>query len=63
MNRILGMEVEKQNALFAFFSDTLNALIAEAKRLGEYDLGIMGTTSYINGLYLIFFFKRMKYRG
>lgn len=42
MNRILGMEVEQQNAIFTFFSDTLAAIIAEAKRLGEYDQGIMG---------------------
>jgi len=42
MNRILGMEVEKQNAVFAFFTDTLNAIIAEAKKMGEYDRGIMG---------------------
>ena len=42
MNRILGMEVERQNAVFGFFTDTLNAIIAEAKKIGEYDRGIMG---------------------
>ncbi|XP_056874617.1 protein strawberry notch homolog 1 isoform X1 [Takifugu flavidus] len=41
LNRILGMEVHQQNALFQYFSDTLAAVIQEAKRNGRYDLGIL----------------------
>ena len=37
LNRILGMKVEKQNLLFKYFSDTLNATISQAKRSGKYD--------------------------
>ena len=37
LNRILGMKVEKQNLLFKYFSDTLNAIISQAKRSGKYD--------------------------
>ena len=42
LNRLLGLEVELQNALFQYFSDTLDAVIKRAKKLGRYDLGIMG---------------------
>ncbi|XP_077995470.1 protein strawberry notch homolog 1-like [Glandiceps talaboti] len=41
LNRILGMEVEQQNKLFAFFSDTLSAIIQQAKRSGRWDMGIL----------------------
>ncbi|KAM9801252.1 protein strawberry notch homolog 1 [Neosynchiropus ocellatus] len=41
LNRILGMEVQQQNALFQYFSDTLSAVIQEAKRNGRYDMGIL----------------------
>ncbi|XP_062869793.1 protein strawberry notch homolog 1 isoform X2 [Trichomycterus rosablanca] len=41
LNRILGMEVQQQNALFQYFSDTLNAVIQNAKRNGRYDMGIL----------------------
>ena len=46
LNRILGMHVEKQNLLFKYFSDTLAAIIQQAKRSGRYDQGILdvGTT-------------------
>ena len=37
LNRILGMHVEKQNLLFKYFSDTLAAIIQQAKRSGRYD--------------------------
>ena len=33
LNRILGMHVEKQNLLFKYFSDTLAAIIQQAKSL------------------------------
>uniref|UniRef100_A0A673CHW8 Protein strawberry notch homolog 1 n=1 Tax=Sphaeramia orbicularis TaxID=375764 RepID=A0A673CHW8_9TELE len=38
LNRILGMEVQQQNALFQYFSDTLAAVIQEAKKNGRYDM-------------------------
>ncbi|XP_074474635.1 protein strawberry notch homolog 1 isoform X2 [Sebastes fasciatus] len=41
LNRILGMEVAQQNALFQYFSDTLAAVIQEAKKNGRYDMGIL----------------------
>lgn len=43
LNRILGLDVDVQNALFQYFTDTLDAVVKQAKRLGRYDLGIMGT--------------------
>uniref|UniRef100_A0A671NNA9 Protein strawberry notch homolog 1 n=1 Tax=Sinocyclocheilus anshuiensis TaxID=1608454 RepID=A0A671NNA9_9TELE len=41
LNRILGMEVHQQNALFQYFADTLNAVIQNAKKSGRYDMGIL----------------------
>ncbi|XP_056288481.1 protein strawberry notch homolog 1 isoform X2 [Pseudoliparis swirei] len=41
LNRILGMEVQQQNAVFQYFSDTLAAVIQEAKKSGRYDMGIL----------------------
>lgn len=41
LNRILGIEVELQNALFKYFTDTLAAVILQAKRNGRWDLGIL----------------------
>lgn len=42
LNRILGMPVELQNRLFKYFTDTLAAIIATAKKMGRFDLGILG---------------------
>lgn len=36
------MEVQQQNALFQYFSDTLSAVIQNAKKSGRYDMGILG---------------------
>ncbi|XP_063926322.1 protein strawberry notch isoform X2 [Zophobas morio] len=41
LNRILGMPVELQNRLFRYFTDTLEAIITQAKRSGRFDLGIL----------------------
>eukprot|EP00094_Tigriopus_californicus_P001238 TCALIF_01199-PA protein Name:"Similar to sno Protein strawberry notch (Drosophila melanogaster)" AED:0.08 eAED:0.09 QI:0/0/0/0.88/1/1/9/0/1282 len=41
LNRILGMKVHLQNMLFKYFSDTLEAIISQAKRSGKYDQGIL----------------------
>ena len=42
LNRLLGIQTTLQNKLFAFFSDTMDAVIRKAKRLGRYDGGILG---------------------
>jgi hypothetical protein len=42
LNRILGMPVELQNRLFKYFTDTLQAIIQQAKKMGRFDLGILG---------------------
>ncbi|XP_036026286.1 protein strawberry notch homolog 2 isoform X3 [Onychomys torridus] len=41
LNRILGLEVHKQNALFQYFSDTFDHLIEIDKKEGRYDMGIL----------------------
>ena len=55
LNRILGVEVELQNRLFAYLMKTLSLVIQQAKRSGRWDEGILGedtTSSHdITGLY------------
>ena len=46
LNRLLGMDVLLQNALFKYFNDTMTAVILRAKRHGEFDLGILGKSIY-----------------
>eukprot|EP00794_Sanderia_malayensis_P014235 gene14235-15720_t len=41
LNRILGLSVACQNALFTYFTDTMNQIIKEAKRNGRFDEGIL----------------------
>ncbi|XP_060797351.1 si:ch73-63e15.2 isoform X2 [Neoarius graeffei] len=41
LNRILGLEVHKQNALFQYFSDNFDYLIEKDKKEGNYDMGIL----------------------
>ena len=41
LNRILGMPVDLQNRLFKYFTDTLVAIIGQAKKSGRYDMGIL----------------------
>lgn len=36
------MEVALQNAMFKYFSETLTAIILDAKRSGRWDMGILG---------------------
>jgi len=43
LNRILGIEVELQNKLFRYFTDTLTSVILDQKRRGSWDMGILGT--------------------
>ena len=42
LNRILGIEVELQNKLFRYFTDTLTSVIVDQKRRGAWDMGILG---------------------
>uniref|UniRef100_A0A8C3FYC8 Protein strawberry notch homolog 2 n=1 Tax=Chrysemys picta bellii TaxID=8478 RepID=A0A8C3FYC8_CHRPI len=42
LNRILGLEVHKQNMLFQYFTDTFDHLIEKDKKEGKYDMGILG---------------------
>lgn len=42
LNRILGLPVHAQNALFQYFSDIVAELVKQAKHDGSYDMGIMG---------------------
>lgn len=55
LNRILGMPVELQNRLFKYFTDTLAAIITQAKKLGRFDLGILGKLTILSTLRYIFF--------
>ena len=43
LNRILGLEVHKQNHLFQYFMDNFDYLIEKDKKEGKYDMGILGT--------------------
>lgn len=45
LNRILGLPVGLQNKLFNYFTDTLGALIQQAKRMGKWDNGILGMSN------------------
>lgn len=47
LNRILGLPVGLQNKLFNYFTDTLGALIQQAKRMGKWDNGILGMSSVV----------------
>ena len=51
LNRILGVEVELQNHLFAYFMKTLSVVVQQAKRTGRWDEGILGNKNV--GIFLI----------
>ena len=36
------MPVDLQNRLFKYFTDTLTAIVSQAKKTGRYDMGILG---------------------
>uniref|UniRef100_A0AAY4EKJ0 Protein strawberry notch homolog 2 n=1 Tax=Denticeps clupeoides TaxID=299321 RepID=A0AAY4EKJ0_9TELE len=42
LNRILGLEVHRQNFLFQYFTDNFDHLIEKDKKEGKYDMGILG---------------------
>ncbi|KAI6213229.1 hypothetical protein M3Y94_00125800 [Aphelenchoides besseyi] len=41
LNRLLGLPVHAQNALFSYFTDIINELVRRAKKGGIFDKGIM----------------------
>ena len=45
LNRILGMPVDLQNCLFQYFTDTLAAIVSQAKKSGRYDFGALNLRS------------------
>ncbi|XP_037679789.1 protein strawberry notch homolog 2 isoform X2 [Choloepus didactylus] len=51
LNRILGLEVPKQNALFQYFSATFDHLVETDKKEGKYDLGILDLAPGIDEIY------------
>uniref|UniRef100_A0A8D2E244 Protein strawberry notch homolog 2 n=1 Tax=Sciurus vulgaris TaxID=55149 RepID=A0A8D2E244_SCIVU len=51
LNRILGLEVHKQNALFQYFSDTFDHLIEMDKKEGRYDMGILDLAPGVDEIY------------
>lgn len=51
LNRILGLEVHKQNALFRYFSDTFDHLMQLDKKEGKYDMGILDLAPGIDEIY------------
>lgn len=50
LNRLLGLEVHLQNALFSYFNDTMEAVIKRAKRTGKYDSGIIDLSSDVGNV-------------
>nr|XP_014344033.1 PREDICTED: protein strawberry notch homolog 2 [Latimeria chalumnae] len=51
LNRILGLEVHKQNYLFQYFTDTFDCLIEKDKRDGKYDMGILDLAPGVDEVY------------
>ncbi|XP_069072442.1 protein strawberry notch homolog 2 isoform X2 [Pleurodeles waltl] len=51
LNRILGLEVHKQNSLFQYFTDTFDYLIEKDKKEGRYDLGILDLAPGVDEIY------------
>lgn len=40
------MPVDLQNRLFKYFTDTLHAIITQARKSGRFDLGILGKYTF-----------------
>uniref|UniRef100_A0A8C4WVN5 Protein strawberry notch homolog 2 n=1 Tax=Eptatretus burgeri TaxID=7764 RepID=A0A8C4WVN5_EPTBU len=45
LNRLLGLEVERQAALFTYFCSTFEIIMKAAKNAGNYDMGILDIAS------------------
>lgn len=65
LNRILGLPVQLQNALFDHFTFTMEAIIESAKRAGTYDRGILDlAATELNTKHLrVYRFKRKYLTG
>jgi len=55
LNRILGLPVKLQNDIFNHFSKIVSAMVVVSKKLGRYDLGILGIPNSRNILRLALF--------
>lgn len=53
LNRILGLEVHKQNYLFQYFTDNFDYLIEKDKKEGKYDMGILGMVAKLRFLHCL----------
>ncbi|XP_018415037.1 PREDICTED: protein strawberry notch homolog 2 isoform X2 [Nanorana parkeri] len=51
LNRMLGLEVHKQNSLFQFFTDTFDYIIEKDKKDGKYDMGILDLAPGVDEIY------------
>lgn len=58
LNRILGLEVHKQNYLFQYFTDNFDYLIEKDKKEGKYDMGILGLVATLNGNITLYLFLK-----
>lgn len=62
------MPVKIQNALFKYFTDTLNHIVQQVKKTGRFDMGILGKFNFfldvefeiLCEIATYFFFKIMK---
>uniref|UniRef100_UPI00358FF1F1 protein strawberry notch homolog 2 isoform X2 n=1 Tax=Myxine glutinosa TaxID=7769 RepID=UPI00358FF1F1 len=51
LNRLLGLEVERQAALFTYFCSTFEMIMKAAKNAGNYDMGILDIASGMQEIY------------
>ncbi|XP_014237071.1 protein strawberry notch-like isoform X1 [Trichogramma pretiosum] len=58
LNRILGLRVRLQNTLFQYFMDTLQEIILQAKRAGEFDQGILDLGGSCKRKELVRYYRR-----
>ncbi|KAL1131058.1 hypothetical protein AAG570_012295 [Ranatra chinensis] len=59
LNRILGMPVNLQNCLFEYFTDTMDAIVAGAKKGGNFDPGILDVGSNARRLSVTTYLRRL----
>ena len=53
MNRLLGVDVKLQNAVFSFFGEILKLTIQDARRSGQWDSGILDLSPGRNNAHLV----------
>jgi hypothetical protein len=54
LNRILGLEIHRQNLLFTYLCEILDAMVTGAKEQGTYSEGIQCLTSQLNAVTLTY---------